>query len=148
MAKRGRKKKKHTEEYEAPIANRIIGFILLIGSVLGLLSKVCGPLGNGIASLNLLLFGPYYVISLILILLLGLYLIINNEYPKYALIRIIGVVLLIINILVLTHIKEVGANNADLDNWLLGAGWVIAAILYLAAGAFSALPVVAQILKK
>ena len=115
MAKRGRKKKKHTEEYEAPIANRIIGFILLIGSVLGLLSKVCGPLGNGIASLNLLLFGPYYVISLILILLLGLYLIINNEYPKYALIRIIGVVLLIINILVLTHIKEVGANNADLS---------------------------------
>ena len=40
------------------------------------------------------------------------------------------------------------ATNGGYDDWTLGAGWIIGAILYLVAAAFAALPVVAQILKK
>ena len=75
----------------------------------------------------------------------------NKTLDKFAgLLNLIGVALFAVGgvLLFFTVPAFAAANDVNLDKWGLGAGWVIAGILYLVAAGFAALPVVAQILKK
>ena len=95
-----------------------------------------------------------FILAALIILLLGVVLPIFNVK---ALDRFSGVLNLVsIGLLVVAGVllfftlpTFAGANEwGSQDNWSLGAGWIIAAILAIAGGVFAALPTIANFVKK
>ena len=113
--RKGSKNKKH-EEQETSNVKKYVGFVLALCSILGLLSPLCGPVGKVIASFNLFIFGPYYMVPLVIFVGLGVYLWFTNELPKYRTQRIIGVFLLLLFILIITHIHIIDKYHGNFKN--------------------------------
>ncbi len=98
MAKR--KKKKETKKGFAH-STELYGILLILAAILGI--GRYGPVGNMIASFAIFLVGVLYNPLLVVLLILGVYLIINREWPNLFTTKMLGIYLLLIGVLVLMH---------------------------------------------
>lgn len=85
------------------------GLFLLIFGIVGFGNF--GVVGKCFRSFAIFLFGTWYVLLLALSLILGSFLIIKRKKPKYFSARLIGVYVIVLAILVLSHITYIKDNN-------------------------------------
>ena len=102
MAKRKRKKETKTK---FSLSIEVYGIILILLGVLGICGY--GPCGKLICAFFAFLFGSLYLVPLVLIILIGLYVLFNKEYPDFLSSKIIGLSLVIIGVLILVHINYI-----------------------------------------
>ncbi len=105
-----RKKKKETKKGFSH-STELYGVILVLAAILGI--GRYGPVGGMIASFAIFLVGVFYNVFLILLLILGVYLIINREYPNLFTTKMLGFYLLIIGILALMHESYILQNDSN-----------------------------------
>ena len=111
-----RKKKKSANTSTPRFSVEITGLILILIGVIGL--GVFGPVGNIIKDFAIFLFGSYYNILIILLLILGMYMLFKRKMPKFFTARLIGFYLILLSGLTLAHMNYVegGTKIGDVLN--------------------------------
>ena len=114
MAKQ--KKKKNANTNNTKFSVEITGLILILIGVIGL--GVFGPVGNIIKDFAIFLFGSYYNILIIILLVLGMYMLFKRKMPKFFTSRLIGFYLILLSGLTLAHMNYVegGTKIGDVLN--------------------------------
>ena len=102
MAKRKRKK---DAKKRFALSVEVYGIILVLIGILGICGYGFG--GKLICSFFAFLFGSLYLVPLICLIFLGIYVMFDKEYPDFFSTKIIGLLLVIIGLLILTHINYV-----------------------------------------
>ena len=105
------KRKKRVEKKKFEHKNELLGVFLILCAILGI--GKYGIVGRGIASFSIFLVGALYMVLLAVILILGVYLIINREMPELFSTKMIGIYLAVIGILVLMHKEFVVQNDGN-----------------------------------
>lgn len=111
MAKKKRKKDTGKKKFEH--WTEIIGLVLILVSILSIVPEPMGFIGQIGASFAMFLIGTGYQILLLITLILGFYLIYKREWPDFFTTRLIGLYILAIGFIVLSHIGYVKANTND-----------------------------------
>ncbi len=120
MAKK--KKSKQDNKSKVKFSSELTGLIFVLISIIGIGSF--GPVGHIIKSFAIFLMGTWWAIAIILLMILGFYMIIKRDLPKFFNSRLIGLYLLLISLLAFAHIdylsevdviknKEVFQNTID-----------------------------------
>lgn len=100
MAKK--KKSKQDSGSKVKFSSELTGLIFVLISIIGIGSF--GPVGHIIKSFAIFLMGTWWAIAIILLMILGLYMIIKRDLPKFFNSRLIGLYLLLIALLAFAHI--------------------------------------------
>lgn len=103
MAKK--KKRKNTNSSKNKISIEFVGLILILVGIIGI--GVFGPVGSIIKQFMVFLVGTYANVLILYLIFLGVYFIFKRESPKFYSPRYIGIYLLNISILGLSHMKFV-----------------------------------------
>ena len=107
MAKRGRPRKSSTRRRKkSNLSFILIGFILVLAGVLGLLGYKANIFGTFCRGIGMFLMGSFYYIPLILFIILGLYLLFKNKFPKVFTFTKCGIYLVLIGILSFFNIEH------------------------------------------
>ena len=107
MAKRKRRKQK---EFRFPI--EITGILLIVIGIIGFLGYKANVLGTMFKGFAMFLMGSFDFIFLALLIIVGAYMLIKREKPRYLSAKVIGIVLFIIGILSFAHLNYIGDNNS------------------------------------
>lgn len=103
MAKRKRKKEATTNNFKFSV--EILGLILILIAIIGL--GKFGPVGKIIKDFAIFLFGAWYNVLVVLILIIGMYMLIKRKMPNFFTGRLVGFYLLIISLLTMAHMNYV-----------------------------------------
>ena len=106
-----KKKKRKDETDKVKFSTELTGLILLLISVIGIGSF--GPVGHLIKSFAIFVMGTWWALLIVLLLILGLYMILNRKLPKFFSSRLIGLYVLLLAILAASHIEYI-INESDL----------------------------------
>ena len=107
------KKKTRKEEKKGfAYIKELYGIILVLLAILGLCRY--GLVGKLSAAFAIFLVGNWYIVLLIASFVLGIYIFFKRDWPKFFSTRFVGVYLLVIGLLVLTHMSYVTENNGEL----------------------------------
>ncbi len=109
----GKKKKRRSSEKTFNHKEELVGIILIIVTILSIVPKPFGIVGEIGASFAMFLVGTGYQILLLLLLILGLYLLIKREWPDFFSGKMIGFYVIVIGLMVLSHINYVLENSND-----------------------------------
>ena len=112
MAKKKRRKETKTKKFEH--WNEVIGLALIVGSILSIVPKPMGVIGQLGASFAFFLIGTGYQILILGCLILGFYLLWKREWPDFLTNRFIGLYILITGLIVLMHIDFIKENTNDI----------------------------------
>lgn len=106
-------KKKQTSEVKEsfPYTKELEGLGLILVGVLGF--GKFGPIGRIIKSFGVFLFGTWWWLFLLMCLLIGIILIIKRKSPTYITGRLVGIYILVVSLLMLSHIKYISANEVS-----------------------------------
>ena len=107
MAKRKRRKQK---EFRFPI--EITGILLIVIGIIGFLGYKANILGTVFKGFAMFLMGSFDFIFLGLLIIIGAYMLIKREKPRYLSAKVIGVALFLIGVLALAHLNYLGENNS------------------------------------
>lgn len=107
MAKR--KKSKSSSDKSIKVSVEIVGLIFILIGIIGL--GKFGPVGKIIKDFAIFLFGTSYNLLILMILLLGIYMLFKRRIPKFFTSRLIGMYILIIAWLSLSHMNYVETNT-------------------------------------
>ena len=111
MAKK--KKRKGESASKTKFSSELIGLLLVLVGIIGI--GAFGPVGHLIKSFCIFLMGTWWAIFVLLLIILGMYMIIKGDLPKFFNSRLIGLYLLLIALLALSHINYI-ADSAVLKN--------------------------------
>lgn len=114
MAKK--KKRKGETSGKSKFSSELIGLILVLIGIIGIGSF--GPVGHLIKSFAIFLMGTWWAIFILLVIILGLYMIVKGDLPVFTNSRLIGLYLLLISLLSLSHINYVSDGNVLKDSSL------------------------------
>lgn len=121
MAKRKRKKSSGSSNFKFSV--EITGLIFILIGIIGL--GVFGPVGNIIKDFAIFLFGAYFNIFIVLVLVLGAYMLFKRQLPNFFNTRMLGLYLLVITGLSLAHMNYVIVDkslgdvvNASMETYL------------------------------
>ena len=121
MAKRKKKKSSSSSNFKFSV--EITGLIFILIGIIGL--GVFGPVGNIIKDFAIFLFGSYFNIFILLVLILGFYMLIKRKLPNFFDTRMLGMYLIIITVLSLAHMNYVITDkslgdviNASMETYL------------------------------
>lgn len=103
MAKRKRKKQSSGTSFKFSV--EMVGLILILVGIIGL--GVFGSIGNIIKEFAIFLFGSYYNVLIVLVLLLGIYMLFKRSLPNFFNSRLIGLYLVIISVLTFAHMNHI-----------------------------------------
>lgn len=103
MAKRKRKSEATTNNFKFSV--EILGLILILIAIIGL--GKFGPVGKVIKDFAIFLFGSWYNLLIVLVLIIGLFMLFKRKLPNFIHVRIIGLYLLIISLLTMAHMNYV-----------------------------------------
>jgi S-DNA-T family DNA segregation ATPase FtsK/SpoIIIE len=107
MAKK--KKRKDDGENKVKFSAELTGLIFVLIGIIGIGSF--GPVGHIIKSFAIFLMGTWWACFIVLIMILGLYMIIKKDLPKFFNSRLIGLYLLLIALLAFSHIDYISDGN-------------------------------------
>lgn len=103
MAKK--KKRKSESSSKVKFSSELTGLIFVLISVIGI--GAFGPVGHFIKSFAIFLMGNYWAIAILLFMILGLYMIVKRDLPKFFNSRLIGLYFLLIALLAFSHIEYI-----------------------------------------
>ena len=103
MAKK--KKRKSESSSKVKFSSELTGLIFVLISVIGI--GAFGPVGHFIKSFAIFLMGNYWAIAILLFMILGLYMIVKRDLPKFFSSRVIGLYFLLIALLAFSHIEYI-----------------------------------------
>ncbi len=106
-----KKKRKETKKEKNNYSYELIGVLLILIALIGCVPNT-GIAGSVIGSFAMFLVGCWYLIILIGLIVTGIYMIIKREKPEFFTSKLIGLYIIFIGILVLSHIKYI--ENPDL----------------------------------
>jgi len=106
----GRKKKKAAKIESSKFEMSLIGFLLILLSLIGFITDT-GIAGEFIAKFFGFLFGIWYKVGLVGLLIIGVYLLLKKKLPKFMSLRLTGLYILIIGILVLSHVNYIDSTS-------------------------------------
>ena len=109
MAKR--KKRKTTKKQTLELKKEVYAIFIIIATIMGL-GKL-GPVGKMVASFSLFVTGSAYMITLVLLLLVGVYTFFKGEWPEFFSTKFFGFYLLIIGLLSFMHWDFISLNNGN-----------------------------------
>jgi len=123
MAKK--KSRKDTNKSKFKYTSELVGFIIVLISIIGLCDF--GIIGDIVGGFALFLVGSWYQLLLIAVFIIGFYMAIKREMPEFINTKMIGLYLIFIALLLFSHlnyVKELGGNGVDifketLDNFML-----------------------------
>ena len=107
MAKRKRRREK---SFKFPI--EITGILLIVIGIIGFLGYKANILGTVFKGFAMFLMGSFDFIFLALLIVIGIYMLIKREKPRYLSAKVIGAALFIIGVLSLAHLNYLGENNS------------------------------------
>mgnify|MGYP004630324609 FL=1 len=102
MAKK--KKRKETKKKSTGYSVELIGFLLIMISIIGWIPK-SGVVGHFIRSFAIFLAGPFDFIFLLSLIIIGIYMIIKREKPDFFNSRLIGFYIFLIGLFVCSHME-------------------------------------------
>jgi len=110
MAKKKKKStpKKQTNNYNV----ELLGILLIIISIIGIIPKT-GVVGSFISNFSVFLVGTWYNILLLLVMVVGIYMMIKREKPDFFTSKLIGIYIVVIGILVLSHLKYIETGKLE-----------------------------------
>ncbi len=112
MAKK--KKRKEPEKKSTGYTVELIGLGLILVAIIGCIPGT-GPVGNFIRNFAMFLVGPWYGILLLAVIAIGIYMIIKRDKPDFFTSRLIGLYVIIIGVLLLSHINYL--EDTELKGW-------------------------------
>jgi len=102
MAKKKKTKDESANKFEYSV--ELTGLLLIL---IGLIGFGFGPAGVIIKEFAMFLLGEWWFCTLILVLILGIYMLIKRKLPNFFTAKLIGLYLILIVILVLSHMTFV-----------------------------------------
>ena len=123
MAKK--KSRKDTNKSKFKYTSELVGFIIVLISIIGLCDF--GIIGDIVGGFALFLVGSWFQLLLIALFIIGFYMAIKREMPEFINTKMIGLYLIFIALLLFSHlnyVKELGGNGVDIfketiDNFML-----------------------------
>ena len=106
MAKR---KKRKTTTSKVKFSSELTGLIFILIGIIGIGNF--GPVGHIIKSFAIFLMGTWWAIAVSLLMILGLYMIVKKDLPKFFNSRLIGIYLLLIALLAFSHIDYISGDG-------------------------------------
>ena len=97
-----KKKKRKAEKETSPVSYELKGFIVILVALIGLAKF--GPVGDFVKGIGAFLVGQWYAIFYILIAIIGIYMVVKGEKPKFFTSKLIGLYILILAVLVISHL--------------------------------------------
>jgi len=101
MAKK--KKSKESEGTKPKIGYELWGVIFALASIIGI--GAFGPVGDVIKSFTIFMMGTWWAVLILLILILGIYMLLKKDLPKFFSLRLIGLYILLIAFLSFSHLE-------------------------------------------
>ncbi|MBE6153514.1 MAG: DNA translocase FtsK [Firmicutes bacterium] len=123
MAKK--KSRKETSKSKFKYTSELVGFIIVLISIIGLCGF--GIVGDIVRGFALFLVGSWFQLLLLGLFIIGFYMAIKREMPEFINAKMIGLYLIFIAILLFSHlsyVRELGGNGVDIfketiDNMML-----------------------------
>ena len=112
MAKK--KKRKSESSSKSKFSSELIGLILVLVGIIGI--GAFGPVGHMIKSFAVFLMGTWWAIFVLLLIILGVYMILKGDLPEFFSSRLIGMYLLLIALLALSHINYLSDGSVIKDS--------------------------------
>ena len=106
-----KKKKRKDETDKIKFSAELTGLILILISVIGL--GPFGLVGHTIKDFAIFLMGSWWILLIVLLLILGTYMILKRNLPKFFTSKLIGFYILLLALLTLSHMKYI-TNNPDI----------------------------------
>lgn len=106
-----KKKEKKEQEKKFKYSSEIIGIIIILISIIGIGGY--GPAGDFVKSFAVFLVGILYIFLLISALIIGCYLIVKRESPKFLSNRAIGLYIIVVAYLVFLHTTYISENGTE-----------------------------------
>ena len=107
MAKK--KKRKEAKKPESNYQIELKGIVLILLTIIGF--GRFGPVGRFISTFSSFLVGTWYNVFLLAILIIGIYMIIKRERPKFLTSKLLGIYIIVIGLLVFSHLDYVVDTN-------------------------------------
>ena len=104
-----KKKTRKESTGKVKFSSELTGLIFILIGIIGMGSF--GPVGHIIKSFAIFLMGTWWAIAIILLMILGLYMIVKKDVPKFFNSRLIGIYLLLISLLAFSHIDYISGDN-------------------------------------
>ena len=101
MAKK-KKKKKDVKKEKSGYSVELMGFLLIMISIIGWIPKT-GIVGHFIRSFCVFLSGPFDFIPLIAFIIIGMYMIVKRKKPNFFSARLVGLYIFLIGLFVWSH---------------------------------------------
>ena len=112
MAKK--KKRKSESSSKSKFSSELIGLILVLVGIIGI--GAFGPVGHMIKSFAVFLMGTWWAIFVLLLIILGIFMILKGDLPEFFSSRLIGLYLLLIALLALSHINYLSDGSVIKDS--------------------------------
>lgn len=112
MAKK--KKRKSESSSKSKFSSELIGLILVLVGIIGI--GAFGPVGHMIKSFAVFLMGTWWAIFVLLLIILGIFMILKGDLPEFFSSRLIGMYLLLIALLALSHINYLSDGSVIKDS--------------------------------
>ena len=109
MAKR--KRKKSTKKQKLELKVEVYAVLLIIISIIGL-GKL-GPVGRFFASFSVFATGSAYMVTLVLLLIIGIYTFFKGEWPEFLSTKFLGFYMLAIGLLTFMHWDFISQNDGN-----------------------------------
>ena len=109
MAKRRRRKSTKKERLE--IRKEVYAILFVLAAIFGV-GKL-GPAGRYIAAIAVFFTGNVYLVTLVLLLILGIYIFIKDDWPDFVSTKFLGFYLFVIGLLSLLHWDLVELHNGN-----------------------------------
>lgn len=103
------KKRKEEKKKSNGYQTELIGVLLVILSIIGF--GAYGPVGRMVKAFGIFLCGTWYFIFLLSLMAVGIYMMIKRQTVKFYTTKLIGLYILIISILMLSHTKYLEENG-------------------------------------
>ncbi len=104
-----KKKTRKQSTSKVKFSSELTGLIFILIGIIGIGSF--GPVGHIIKSFAIFLMGTWWAIAIILLMILGLYMIVKKDVPKFFNSRLIGIYLLLISLLAFSHIDYISGDG-------------------------------------
>ena len=101
-----KKKRKETNKEKNNFSYELLGLLLILAALIGCIPNT-GIVGSAIGSFAMFLTGCWYLVVLIGLMVVGGHMIFKREKPDYFTSKLVGLYIIFIGILVLSHIKYI-----------------------------------------
>ena len=109
-----KKKRKEDKSKKFPYTNELYGLGFILLSILGIgMNKPLGLVGRLARAFATFLVGSWDLVFLVACFIIGGYLLIKREVPKFLTSRMIGIYILAVGILVFSHLSYVDLNGGN-----------------------------------